>query len=104
MSKVFLKSLALVESKLVRSLLRLGNTSLVSLDITEGIPEADVEEFMEHTSYLVTFIFEGIVLLIVALVGLVGNLASFITIFSQKVQKTFHSLLFLLSIFDMVRR
>ena len=65
--------------------------------------EADEEEILEHTRYLVTFIFEGIVLLIVALAGLVGNLASFITIFSQKVQKTFHSLLFLLSIFDMVR-
>ena len=79
--------------------LRLGNTSL---DIIQGISDED-HEMMEHTSYLVTFIFEGIVLLIVALIGLVGNLASFITIFSQKVQKTFHSLLFLLSIFDMVR-
>ena len=59
--------------------------------------------YLDNTNYLVTFIFEGIVLLIVALVGLVGNFASFITIFSQKVQKTFHSLLFLLSIFDMVR-
>ena len=56
------------------------------------------------TNDIVTFIFEGIVLLIVALVGLAGNFASFITICSQKVQKTFHSLLFLLSIFDMVRR
>ena len=56
------------------------------------------------TNDIVTFIFEGIVLLIVALVGLAGNLASFITIFNQKVQKTFHSLLFLLSIFDMVSR
>ena len=55
------------------------------------------------TNDIVTFIFEGIVLLIVALVGLAGNFASFVTICSQKVQKTFHSLLFLLSIFDMVR-
>ena len=89
-------SLILVKIKLVC----LGNTSL---NITQEISEVDEGEFLEHTSYLVTFIFEGIVLLIVALVGLVGNLASFITIFSQKVQKTFHSLLFLLSIFDMVR-
>ena len=76
----------------------LGNASL------EAMAELDMGDIMDHTNYLVTFIFEGIVLLIVALVGLVGNLASFITIFSQKVQKTFHSLLFLLTIFDMVRR
>lgn len=84
----------------LKSLLLLGNTSL---DVIKGLPQEEMGEFMDHTNYLVTFIFEGIVLLIVALVGLVGNLASFITILSQKVQKTFHSLLFLLSIFDMVR-
>ena len=69
-----------------------------------GYTSLDGEVTEDYTKYLVTFIFEGVVLLIVALVGLVGNLASFITIFSQKVQKTFHSLLFLLSIFDMVRK
>ena len=84
----------------LKSLLPLGNTSL---DVIQGLAQEEMGEFMDHTNYLVTFIFEGIVLLIVALVGLVGNLASFITILSQKVQKTFHSLLFLLSIFDMVR-
>ena len=62
------------------------------------------EDSGDHTSYLVAYIFEGVILLIVALVGLVGNFASFITIFNQKVQKTFHSLLFLLSIFDTVRK
>ena len=62
-----------------------------------------MEGSMGPTNDIVTFIFEGIVLLIVALVGLAGNFASFITIFSQKVQKTFHNLLFLLSIFDMVK-
>ena len=67
------------------------------------MPDEEMGLYLDNTNYLVTFIFEGVVLLIVALVGLVGNLASFITIFSQKVQKTFHSLLFLLSIFDMVR-
>ena len=68
------------------------------------IPED--EDPGDHTSasYLVEFIFEGVILLIVALVGLVGNFASFVTIFNQKVQKTFHSLLFLLSIFDTVRK
>lgn len=64
----------------------------------------DEEDMGDNTSYLVTFIFEGIILLIVALVGLVGNFASFVTILKQKVQKTFHSLLFLLSIFDTVRK
>ena len=85
------------------SFLHLGNASL---DISHRIPVEEGEEMegsIGPTNDIVTFIFEGIVLLIVALVGLAGNFASFITICSQKVQKTFHSLLFLLSIFDMVR-
>ena len=49
-----------------------------------------------------TFLLEGVLLLAVALVGLCGNLISFVTIFSQKIQKTFHNLLFLLTVFDMV--
>ena len=64
------------------------------------IPEE--EDPGDETSYLFTFIFEGVILLLVALVGLVGNFASFVIIFNQKVQRTFHSLLFLLSIFDTV--
>ena len=83
-----------------KSLPSLGNTSL---DVIQGMPDEEMGLYLDNTNYLVTFIFEGIVLLIVALVGLVGNLASFITIFSQKVQKTFHNLLFLLTLFDMVR-
>ena len=52
---------------------------------------------------MLTFLLEGVLLLAVALVGLCGNLISFVTIFSQKIQKTFHNLLFLLTVFDMVR-
>ena len=52
---------------------------------------------------MLTFLLEGVLLLAVALVGLGGNLISFVTIFSQKIQKTFHNLLFLLTVFDMVR-
>ena len=59
---------------------------------------------MNDTKYLVTFIFEGIVLITVALIGITGNIAAFITILKQKVQRTFHSLLFLLSVFDMVSK
>ena len=51
---------------------------------------------------MLTFLLEGVLLLAVALVGLSGNLISFVTIFSQKIQKTFHNLLFLLTVFDMV--
>ena len=51
---------------------------------------------------MLTFLLEGVLLLAVALVGLCGNLISFVTIFSQKIQKTFHNLLFLLTVFDMV--
>ena len=74
---------------------------------SHGILVEEMEEMEgsnDPTNDIVTFIFEGIVLLFVALVGLAGNLALFITIFNQKVQKTFHSLVFLLSIFDMVSR
>ena len=52
---------------------------------------------------MLTFLLEGVLLLAVALVGLLGNLISFVTIFRQKIQKTFHNLLFLLTVFDMVR-
>ena len=52
---------------------------------------------------MLTFLLEGVLLLAVALVGLIGNLISFVTIFRQKIQKTFHNLLFLLTVFDMVR-
>ena len=52
---------------------------------------------------MLTFLLEGVLLLAVALVGLSGNLISFVTIFRQKIQKTFHNLLFLLTVFDMVR-
>ena len=75
----------------------------MSVDLT-GHEMLEEEDSGDLTSYLVAFIFEGVILLIVALVGLVGNFASFVTIFNQKVQKTFHSLLFLLSIFDTVRK
>ena len=51
---------------------------------------------------MMTFLLEGVLLLAVALVGLIGNLISFVTIFRQKIQKTFHNLLFLLTVFDMV--
>ena len=51
---------------------------------------------------MLKFLLEGVLLLAVALVGLCGNLISFVTIFSQKIQKTFHNLLFLLTVFDMV--
>ena len=51
---------------------------------------------------MLTFLLEGVLLLAVALVGVSGNLISFVTIFRQKIQKTFHNLLFLLTVFDMV--
>ena len=50
----------------------------------------------------VTFLLEGILLLLVAVVGLIGNVVCFTTICRQKVQKLFHNLLLLLTTFDMV--
>ena len=61
-----------------------------------------LEEKDDGVHGMLTFLLEGVLLLAVALVGLCGNLISFVTIFSQKIQKTFHNLLFLLTVFDMV--
>ena len=58
----------------------------------------------EKTSWLdnITFLVEGVMLLTVACIGLVGNILSFIVLNTQGRQKTFHKLLLLLNIFDMV--
>ena len=58
-----------------------------------------------HTDWVyekTAFILEGVLLLLIALIGLAGNLMAIVTILSQKVQKTFHDLLLLLTGFDMV--
>ena len=60
--------------------------------------EEDTDWAYQHT----TFILEGVLLLIVAIIGLAGNLMAIVTILSQKVQKTFHDLLLVLTVFDMV--
>merc|ERR1711953_609648 len=44
----------------------------------------------------------GVLLLLVAALGLAGNLASFVILMRQKVQKIFHNLLLLLSTFDTI--
>ena len=50
------------------------------------------------------FVVEGVLLLLVAGLGLAGNLTSFVILMRKKVQKIFHNLLFLLSTFDTVSR
>ena len=61
-------------------------------------------EAMEGWVVTFNFVVEGDLLLMVAVLGLAGNLASFVIFFRQKVQKIFHNLLFLLSTFDTVCR
>jgi Co/Zn/Cd efflux system component len=58
----------------------------------------------ENSSWLdkIAFLVEGVMLLTVACIGLVGNILSFIVLNKQRLQKTFHKLLLLLNIFDMV--
>ena len=51
---------------------------------------------------IVIFLVEGVMLLVVATVGLVGNILSFLVLSTKGLQKTFHNLLLLLNIFDMV--
>ena len=51
---------------------------------------------------IITFLVEGVMLMTVASVGLVGNILSFLVLNTQGLQKTFHKLLLLLNIFDMV--
>jgi len=48
------------------------------------------------------FFVEGILLVIVASFGIVGSVCSFVVFSTQAVHKTFHNLLLLLSVFDMV--
>ena len=57
-----------------------------------------------NNSWLVyiNFLVKGVLLLTVASVGLVGNILSFIVLNTKGLQKTFHKLLLLLNIFDMV--
>ena len=62
------------------------------------VDQEDKDWVYKHT----TFILEGVLLLIVAIIGLAGNLMAIFTILSQKVQKTFHDLLLVLTVFDMV--
>ena len=48
------------------------------------------------------FILEGVLLLVIAVIGITGNLLAIVTILSQKVLKIFHDLLLVLTVFDMV--
>ena len=48
------------------------------------------------------FILEGVLLLVIAVIGITGNLLAIVTILSQKVLKIFHDLLLALTVFDMV--
>ena len=61
-------------------------------------------EAMDGWEVTFNFVVEGVLLLMVAVLGLAGNLASFVILFRQKAQKIFHNLLFLLSTFDTVCR
>ena len=51
-----------------------------------------------------TFLMEGVLVMMVACMGVAGNILSFIVLKNQKVQKTFHNLLILLNTFDMVSK
>ena len=48
------------------------------------------------------FILEGVLLLVIAVIGITGNLLAIVTILSQKVLTIFHDLLLVLTVFDMV--
>jgi len=49
-----------------------------------------------------TFLMEGVLVMMVAYMGVAGNILSFIVLKNQKVQKTFHNLLILLNTFNMI--
>ena len=68
----------------------------------QGGNKTDIMEEVNGWAVWFNFIVEGVLLLLVACVGLAGNLASFVILLRQKVQKIFHNLLFLLSTFDTV--
>ena len=56
-----------------------------------------------HWKETFNLVVEGVLLLLVASIGLLGNFTSFVILMRRKVQKIFHNLLFLLSTFDTVR-
>ena len=56
-----------------------------------------------HWKETFNLVVEGVLLLLVAGIGLLGNFTSFVILMRRKVQKIFHNLLFLLSTFDTVR-
>ena len=53
---------------------------------------------------IITNVIVGVLLSLVVCVGLAGNFTSFLTLRRQVIQRIFHNLLFLLSIFDTVRK
>ena len=64
--------------------------------------DADLMDAGEGWDVTFNFVVEGVLLLLVAGLGLAGNLTSFVILMRQKAQKIFHNLLFLLSTFDTV--
>ena len=76
----------------LRGIFHIGNFYISNTQLPDHAP------WFETFSFLV----EGVLLAIIASFGLVGNILSFIILSTQAVHKTFHNLLLLLSIFDMV--
>ena len=69
------------------------------MNVTQSFENHKDEDLVyKYTAYIV----EGVLLLIVAIIGLAGNFMAIFTILSQKVQKIFHNLFLLLTVFDMV--
>ena len=62
----------------------------------------DAQEDSDGIHKKTAFILEGVLLLVIAVIGLTGNLLAIVTILSQKVLKIFHDLLLVLTVFDMV--
>ena len=65
--------------------------------------EPDWEDW-ENWDVTFNFVVEGVLLIMVACVGLIGNFVSFVILMRRKVQKIFHNLLFLLTTFDTVSK
>ena len=72
-------------------------TSILSESQDEMLPESDLE-----ANDLFAWVFEGLLIFIAFVIGLLGNSFSIIIFARQNVHRIFHHLLLLLAIFDMV--
>jgi hypothetical protein len=70
---------------------------------SDDVPDEAVDE-VNYKEDMFCWAIEGVCILIIGLIGMLGNSCSMVLFSKQKVHRIFHHLLLLLSCFDMVRK